>query len=302
LTYYLTLADSFALRFSGSPDTEEWLGKFAAILGLGRADRETVGHIRFFRASLDKCMLRTLSACSGPSSTPALPAHSWQTTNFGLMKIWQHPGIDHLCCELESPETDRTLSIMTMAASLHAVYHLMRGRGGFPVHAALIERDGMGVLLMGRSGAGKSTCCNRLPASWHALGDDQALVLPMHAGAYLAHPLPTWSKLIFQGSTKTWNVQSPVPLAAVMALDQAEKDEIFPMAQSRAALRIAHSASHVSLLGLAEPREHAASIRKAIFDNAVRMAKAVPAFILNCSPHGRFWQKIEEALEMTLSG
>lgn len=301
MTYYLTLADSFTVRFSGSPDTEKWLERFAAILGLDRADRESLGNIRFFRASLDKCMLKTLSACRGPSSAPALPTHSWQTTNFGLMRIWRHPDIDDLCCELESPEADRTLSLMTMAASLHAVYHLIRSRGGFPMHAALIERDGMGVLLMGRSGVGKSTCCNRLPASWHALGDDQALVLPIQAGAYMAHPLPTWSKLIFQGSAMTWNVQSPVPIAAVMALDQAEQDEIFPMAQSRAALRIAHSASHVSLLGLAEPREHAASIRTVIFENAVQLAKSVPAFVLNCSPHGRFWQKMEETLGMTPS-
>lgn len=281
---------------------EEWLGKFATILGLGRTDRESVSHIRFFRASLDKCMLKTLSACRGPSSAPSLPTHSWQTTDFGLMKMWRHPDIDDLCCELESPETDRTLSLMTMAASLHAVYHLMRRRGGFPVHAALIERDGMGVLLMGRSGVGKSTCCNRLPASWHALGDDQALVLPTGAGAYLAHPLPTWSKLIFESSLETWNVQAPVPLAAVMAIEQAKEDGISSLAQSRAALRIAHSASHVSLLGLAEPREYAASIRKAIFDHAVQMVKSVPAFVLNCSSNGRFWQKIEEILGMRPSG
>ncbi|MBI5252507.1 MAG: SynChlorMet cassette protein ScmC [Desulfomonile tiedjei] len=298
LSYYLTLAGTFTIRFSGTPETDEWLGKFAKIMRLESSAKEHLSDVRFFPTSIWTCWHKTLSICQGPQSVSLLPADSWQTKQFSFIRVWHHQGIDDICCEMETGDCGSDLSIIMMAEALHAVYLLLRDKGGFPVHAALVEREGMGVLLVGASGVGKSTCSQRLPNSWNVLGDDLVLAVPGSTNAYLGHPLPTWSQLLSQSSTRTWNVQSCVPIVAVMVLEQAEEDEIIPLGQSRAAMRIAHSASYVSLLGLVEPPETVASIRRSVFNNAARMAKSVPAFVLRCSLHGKFWRKMEEALKL----
>lgn len=275
---------------------EEWLHKFAAVMRLGRSHRQYMSHVRFFTTSYWKCWQKTLSTCQGPSGASSLPRDAWQTKRFGLMTLWHNPESADLCCEMETGDTLSSVSVMMMADALQAIYQVMRGKGGFPVHAALIERDRRGVLLLGASGSGKSTCCQRLPESWNVLGDDLAFVAPGLASAYVGHPLPTWSQLLFQHSAKTWDVQYHVPIAAVMVLEQAEENELLDLGQSRAAVRISHSTSHVSLLGLAERPDQAASIRKSLFNLAADMGRLVPSFILRCSLHGKFWRKIEEAL------
>jgi hypothetical protein len=59
------------------------------------------------------------------------------------------------------------------------VYTLLSQRYVVPVHAALVELDGRGVLLCGRSGVGKSTlafACAR--AGWTYICDDATFLLP----------------------------------------------------------------------------------------------------------------------------
>jgi hypothetical protein len=43
-------------------------------------------------------------------------------------------------------------------------------------------------------------------------------------------------------------------------------------------------------------REEVSNLRKNLFENSCRLAKAVPAFRLKASLKGRFWEKIEEVL------
>ena len=129
----------------------------------------------------------------------------------------------------------RELDITRMQLMLKAVYHGVRQAGGFPLHAALVEHEGAGILLAGHGCAGKWTCCRRLPDTWKVLCDDQTLVLPQ-GSAYVAHPLPTWSEH-FKGNTSlSWAIESHATLAAVFFLEQSPTDAVVPMGQGRAAI------------------------------------------------------------------
>lgn len=58
------------------------------------------------------------------------------------------------------------------------------------VHAAVVERDGVAVLMPGVSGAGKSTLCSALIArGWRLLSDEFAMVRPRD-GLVQPHPRP----------------------------------------------------------------------------------------------------------------
>jgi SynChlorMet cassette protein ScmC len=141
---------------------------------------------------------------------------------------------------------------------------------------------------------GKSTCCRRLPAGWTAWGDDEILVVLDPQGTYQAHPFPTWSEYLEQRSEQTWPVQHSVPLAAVFFLEQAPTDEALPVGQGHAAFLMTESAAQVGrkFWSKLDP-EFERDFRRALFDNASRLAQRVPAFRLRCRREGRFWEEIE---------
>jgi SynChlorMet cassette protein ScmC len=169
--------------------------------------------------------------------------------------------------------------------------------GGLPLHAALVERNGMGILLAGHGGAGKSTCCQRLPSSWHALCDDETLVVINEEKQYFAHPFPTWSDYLWKRSERTWNVQKYVPLSAIFLLEQSETDEAIRIGQGQGATFINTLATDVCRRNWRNlDRKEERAQRKQLFQNACELARAVPAFKLRFSLNGRFWEKIEEVL------
>jgi hypothetical protein len=54
---------------------------------------------------------------------------------------------------------------------------ILRASGLYPLHASAAERDGRAVLILGSSGAGKSTCLlSLMQAGWRCLSDDHPLV------------------------------------------------------------------------------------------------------------------------------
>ena len=116
----------------------------------------------------------------------------WQVRRSPFLEIWRHRAVREIVCGLH--ETADFLQVREqMRCALFPVYDLTVRRGGLPLHGALVEHDGRGVLLVGRSGVGKSTACRRLPPRWNALGDDLALAVRRPGGGFAVHPLPTWS-------------------------------------------------------------------------------------------------------------
>jgi SynChlorMet cassette protein ScmC len=192
---------------------------------------------------------------------------------------------------------DKGHSIFAMHLSLHPIYQRAQNSGGLPFHGALVERDGMGVLLAGRGGVGKSTCCRRIKSPWIVLGDEEALIAQDKRNQYLAHPFPTWSDYTERRSERTWNVQQYFPLSAIFFLEQAGADEVVTIGQAQAAILITQAAMQVwRRVWISMNYNKDISFKNRLFENACRLAKVVPSYLLRVSLKGRFWEKIEAVL------
>ncbi len=216
--------------------------------------------------------------------------------DFGLIRIWSHSQIPDVACEL-GPQGSDTRELVMMWYALHVLYSGIIRDGGLPLHAALASRDGVGVLLAGGEGAGKSTCCRRMAEGWTILADDGALIVPGNGLSYAAHPLPTWSDLIAHQSQRTCTVEHGVPLSAIFFVQKASQDEVVPLVQGHAAAMINASASYVARQGWKKPDPvQDRQFKSRIFDSACCIAKSVPAFVLNVSAFGEFWKQMDQVL------
>jgi SynChlorMet cassette protein ScmC len=191
----------------------------------------------------------------------------------------------------------------------YALYPILDGAvrdGGLPLHGALIECDGRGVLIAAASGVGKSTCCRRLPFPWRVLADDMCLVVRAAGGGWRAHPLPTWSAI--KAGVASWpcRINESVPVAALLFLLRSETDGAELLGRGVSALGIADGAAVCfSYLDRHFRSEAHRPLRTTIFENAAALAGTLPAFTLHASLTGRFWEKIEDVLsreEKRLSG
>jgi SynChlorMet cassette protein ScmC len=184
-----------------------------------------------------------------------------------------------------------------MLLALYPIFERAQNSGGVPFHAALLERNGIAVLLVAPGSTGKSTCCIRLRSPWQPLCDDETLIVRDLEKRYLAHPFPTWSDYLMKRSTKTWNIEYHLPLSAIFFMEQAETEEVLPIGQGEAAAYIHHSAMQVCRRRLYHlNRRESKSLRLKLFDNACELSRAIPAFKLGVSLKGRFWEKIEAVL------
>ena len=91
--------------------------------------------------------------------------------------------------------------------------------GGVLLHAAGVERDGVGYVLAGRSGAGKSTLSGFCAeAGWDILNDDRVIV----------HPDPESGKWLMSGTpwhgTGRFAKNRTVPLGGVYLLQQDQEN------------------------------------------------------------------------------
>ena len=160
--------------------------------------------------------------------------------------------------------------------------------------------DEGGILLAGRSGVGKSTATRRLPWPWRSLADDATLVVRDAAGAYWAHPWPTWSR--FFGKEKgdgrdTWDVQQAVPLRAIFILEQGEEDQVEPLGPGHAVALLTELAQQTAthfLHGL--PLDEIAAFNRLRFENICSLVRSVPAYTLHVSLEGAFWDVIAHVM------
>jgi hypothetical protein len=68
-------------------------------------------------------------------------------------------------------------SLISHTIFLASLNELLRARGVFPIHAASVSLDGMGVVMSGLSGSGKTTCCISLVlGGFDFLSDDRSLL------------------------------------------------------------------------------------------------------------------------------
>jgi len=217
--------------------------------------------------------------------------------DFTIMRILHYNGSGFVCQTVDYGSED--VKILQEALSLYPIYGSAISRGGMPMHAALIEREGKGVLLAARGSTGKSTCCRRVPAPWHALCDDESLIVMDDRKNYRVHPFPTWSEYYWKTSEKKWDVQEHVALSAIMFLEQAKADSIVPIGPGKAALSIYEASLQACARFIKSPCVDRDMYKTRLFSNACEVAARVPAFILGVSLDGRFWDEIEQATGIT---
>ena len=169
--------------------------------------------------------------------------------------------------------------------------------GGVLIHGALAERDGMGVILTGPGGRGKSTASNRLPVTWRSLCDDTTLVVRDAQGNYWAHPWPTWSRFLDNGPGGTWDVQNAVPLKGIFFLAQAAEDRVERVGPGHAVSMLVECVGQVSTFMTQHLfKEEVRALHLERFNNLCALARVVPTHVLHVSLTGDFWQEIEQAL------
>jgi SynChlorMet cassette protein ScmC len=169
--------------------------------------------------------------------------------------------------------------------------------GGVLLHGALAERDGMGVILAGPGGVGKSTASNRLPSPWRSLCDDTTLVVRDPRGNYWAHPWPTWSRFVDGGMGGTWEVQNAVPIKGIFTLVQSVEERVERVGTGQAVSLLGESVEQVSMFmaaGLSKDKLH--SLHMEQFNALCGLARVVPTHLLHISRTGTFWQLIEQNL------
>ena len=104
--------------------------------------------------------------------------------------------------------------------------------GGLLLHAAAVERNGMGLVFAGRSGAGKSTLSGLChDAGWDILNDDRVIVYPDAAGKWKVAGTP-WHGFGKFAQNRT------LPLQGVYLLQQGTTDRLEPPAVRDALLSL----------------------------------------------------------------
>ncbi|NPV05520.1 MAG: SynChlorMet cassette protein ScmC [Syntrophaceae bacterium] len=291
--YGFQLSDGQTWGIEPGGDTGAWADTFARLLGLEPLRRLPEDTIR----------LERVPPPSGPEDVCRSAPHGrggegWHLRTSPLLEVWRHPSLREILCGLHETQ-DFSQVKEQMRCALFPVYDQTVRRGGLPLHGALVGQGGRGVLLVGRSGVGKSTACRRLPPRWDVLGDDLALAVRLPGGGFAVHPLPTWSAVGQAAGERTWDIRRGLGLSAVFFLTQAAEDEILPAQKAMATVLLTDAAMTIfQSVRVRERSMEKTLLAGNVFANAAAMAGSVPAYILRLSLTGRFWEKIEEVLEL----
>ncbi len=293
MIYALQLADGGCWGIESSGQTEPWAVKMARAMGMERAEERPDRALLLEQVGFDP----SVAWVSRWKPPEGYPAGGWRVRLLSPgLEIWQHPDICETVCGLAMFH-NRVITVEQMRHCLLPFYEDAAGRAGLPLHAALMEFGGRGVLFAGRSGAGKTTACRRIPAPWTPLSDDTALVVRGEDGRYYAHALPTWSAIRSGDANRTCNVSRSLPLAALFFIVQAGSDEVIPVGGGTASVLIDQASMMVfrSVRPIGQ-RELSPRLKRMVFNNAASLAASVPGYVLRLSLTGCFWEKIEEVL------
>ena len=294
-SYCLELADSQGWHIIATKEASLWVEKLASIMGLktGKANK----YRKLIIIRRNGCLDGDMMANIREDLKLPLPINGWISHDLRVIRFMYHSNVQDIIYMI-GEEEGWEIELIRMEQALLPIYQRTIDYGGLPLHAALVEKDGRGVLLGGSGGAGKSTCCSRIPPPWHVLCDDETLIVKDSQKLYVAHPFPTWSDYLWRRSERTWNVERSVPLIAIFFLEQSERDEVVPIGQGQAAIMINQLAFQVSQQNWKTTnQEEGRSLKIRLFNNASELARSVPSFILRVSLTGQFWKEIEKVLE-----
>ncbi|NIQ38081.1 MAG: SynChlorMet cassette protein ScmC [Proteobacteria bacterium] len=294
--YCLELANGLGWFITAAEGAESWVEKFVSMFGLTASAPNGCPRLVFVHRKAEDPEREGPTIILDSDRLKDFPHVGWTMQNVGSLRFWSHPRVQDMICEIGQVD-DNPSEIVSMWGGLYPIYKQLHESGGLPLHAALVGRDGVGVLLAAPGRTGKSTCCRRLPSPWYALGDDETVIVRDHENQYLAHPFPTWSDYFQRRYQLRWNVQQCLPLSAIFFLEQAETDKAVPIGKGETTTRINKLAAQVCRIDWRNlPQAERISIRNKLFDNTCELARAIPAFELQVSLKGRFWEEIERVL------
>lgn len=278
----LALKNGQRWTLRADPDLEGWLHAFASILMLEPASPEEGGPYWRF------CMQER--GGRGP------PGRGWVSSYSNWQSIHARTdGADLITGIVPYDRGDKKEDIVRMMLATQSLYLAVWPRGGIPVHAALIEREGDGILIAASGGTGKSTCATRIPPPWRALCDDAALLVPVE-GVYYAHPLPTWSDYLMRDQyDRRWHVGNAVPVTGIWFLEHGEEDRGVPLGKGEAASRLYQSAVQSSgpCMRREGNEEVYAGWHAALFNRCCDVVSHISCGVLRATLGGRFWECLE---------
>lgn len=169
--------------------------------------------------------------------------------------------------------------------------------GGLPVHSALFEHRGKGILIAGKSGAGKTTMFSNAPSHWKAMADDCAFVVKSNQG-YVVHPYVTPSELLAEKKQSVRDINISTSLKGLFFLEQSAFDDIEQISRLKAASALYEVAASSLVFYyrdfLNDPQLK--NLRKDLFNNACDIVNVVPAYRLRASRYNTIWPILEKAI------
>ncbi len=287
ITYKLPLADGTTWCFKSTDSISPWLESLAEIMQL----EETKD------SSFDR-ILNFLALKHGNKLPEINKTTDWNNYKQGAVyRIWSHDEHHEDFIELNLDYINHEeIKFINMWSSLKPLFrYYVEKNGTGPVHAALAEFNGKGILIAAQGGTGKSTCSRRLPSYWNPLSDDMALIVKTIDNSYKVHPMPTWSDHLWNLKQSKFNTKHSVPLKAIFFLEQSDKDEVVPLTTTVAAQQIFESSKQVwESYWKKISKEDEKKMVHIVFHNSFDLAMNTPCYKLKATLHGEFWNKIEE--------
>jgi SynChlorMet cassette protein ScmC len=220
--------------------------------------------------------------------TEALDDYPWEEECYPLKK-----DIPYHFCQYH----DEILQTLQLIQFSNVIVFDAVTRGGMLLHGALIERDGLGIILAGPGGVGKTTACNRLPEPWQALSDDTTLIVRDGMGKYWAHPWPTWSQFLVEKVGGRWELGIGIELKAICFLKQSDDTDMVPLGKGE---MVCLSVECIEQANRALSRElEEGNYRKLShlhFRNVCKMADVVHGYRLCLDLKTHFWEFLDDAL------
>ncbi|MCP4177598.1 MAG: SynChlorMet cassette protein ScmC [bacterium] len=289
--YLLSLSDGLTWEFKAAESMSTWLKDFSYIMQISKAPDDT--------HKADKKLL--FLALKNENKLPTSDcSDDWNHFKQGAVyRVWSHSRKPETFIELNSDYIEhQEIKIINMSTSLKPIYrHYTLHNGGGPIHAALAELNGKGILIAAHGGTGKSTCSIRLPSYWTALSDDMSLIVTDADNNFRVHPMPTWSDHLWNKKLSTFNTPHSVPLKAIFFLEQSDIDEVIPIKNPQSSQKVFDSFKQVweSFWPKIEIDEKRTMVHK-IFNNAFDIAVKTPCYKLKATLDGEFWKEIEKVI------
>lgn len=296
--YLLLLGNGQGWQLIANPEVMFEVGELGRIMGLRPWQPNEYPKLIFARRRASKTESEEETLRFEENIELDLGRLGWKAYDLNFVRFWSREDQPDLICEMRHEEEDHQRRIMSMRFSLYPIYQQVEESGGLPIHAGLVEYNGKGVLLAGPKNTGKSTCCGRLPRPWYPLCDEETIIVRVDQKHYIAHPFPTWSDYLATLSERTWNVHSHVSISSIFFLEKAGSDRVIPLGQGESAVFINQLATQICCRYWNNlDHEDLISRKTKLFENATELAQAVPAFKLQVSLEGQFWEEMERVLQ-----